>query len=119
MYLRCRKGQAAAEFFLTYGWAIIFVLSVIGCLAYFGVLDPERFTDRREECAMSIYNIYSNSTEARYHDGRCYVEEYYWEETRVVCHETLFSISCYESDTSRKELKSRVVCFYLETGERC
>ena len=35
------KGQAAMEFLMTYGWAILVVLVAIGALAYFGVLNPE------------------------------------------------------------------------------
>ncbi len=38
-----RKGQAAMEFLMTYGWAILVVLAAIGALAYFGVLSPQRF----------------------------------------------------------------------------
>ena len=38
-----RKGQAAMEFLMTYGWAILVVLVAIGALAYFGVLSPNRF----------------------------------------------------------------------------
>jgi hypothetical protein len=38
-----KKGQAALEFLMTYGWAILVVLVSIGALAYFGVLSPERF----------------------------------------------------------------------------
>ena len=38
-----RKGQAAMEFLMTYGWAILVVLIAIGALAYFGVLNPSRF----------------------------------------------------------------------------
>ena len=34
------KAQAAMEFLMTYGWAILVVLVVIGALAYFGVLNP-------------------------------------------------------------------------------
>ncbi len=33
-----RKGQAAMEFLMTYGWAILVVLAAIGALAAFGVL---------------------------------------------------------------------------------
>ncbi len=35
-----RRAQAAMEFLMTYGWAILVVLVVVGALAYFGVLDP-------------------------------------------------------------------------------
>lgn len=38
-----RKGQAAMEFLMTYGWAILVVLVAIGALAYFGVLSPSKF----------------------------------------------------------------------------
>ena len=34
------RAQAAAEFIMTYGWAIMVVLMAIGVLAYFGVLGP-------------------------------------------------------------------------------
>lgn len=36
-----KKGQAAMEFLMTYGWAILVVLAAIGALAYFGVLSPK------------------------------------------------------------------------------
>ena len=38
-----RKSQAALEFIMTYGWAILVVLVAIGALSYFGVLSPDRF----------------------------------------------------------------------------
>jgi len=38
-----RRAQAAMEFLMTYGWAILVVLVAIGALAYFGVLNPSRF----------------------------------------------------------------------------
>jgi len=41
--LKTRKSQAAMEFLMTYGWAILVVLVAIGALAYFGVLSPDRF----------------------------------------------------------------------------
>lgn len=38
-----KRAQAAMEFLMTYGWAILVVLVAIGALAYFGVLNPSRF----------------------------------------------------------------------------
>ena len=38
-----KKGQAALEFLMTYGWAILVVLVAIGALAFFGVLSPDKF----------------------------------------------------------------------------
>ena len=47
---RSRSGQAAMEFIMTYGWAILVVLAAIAALAYFGVLSPEKFLP--EKCLM-------------------------------------------------------------------
>ena len=44
------KGQAAMEFLMTYGWAILVVLAAIAALAYFGVLSPEKFLG--EKCIL-------------------------------------------------------------------
>ncbi len=41
------KAQAAMEFLMTYGWAILVVLVVIGALSYFGVLDPASLLPER------------------------------------------------------------------------
>jgi len=38
-----KKAQAAMEFLMTYGWAILVVLIAIAALAYFGVLNPSRY----------------------------------------------------------------------------
>jgi len=38
-----KKAQAAMEFIMTYGWAILVVLVAIAALAYFGVLSPSKF----------------------------------------------------------------------------
>ncbi|MFH1770235.1 MAG: hypothetical protein ABH828_01625 [archaeon] len=42
-----KKGQAAMEFLMTYGWAILVVMAAIGALAYFGVLDTAGFLPER------------------------------------------------------------------------
>ena len=38
-----RKGQAAIEFMMTYGWAILGVMVAIGALAYFGIFNPAKY----------------------------------------------------------------------------
>ncbi|MBW2967861.1 hypothetical protein KY362_05225 [Candidatus Woesearchaeota archaeon] len=47
---RNKKAQAAMEFLMTYGWAILVVLAAIAALAYFGVLSPDRFLP--EKCTL-------------------------------------------------------------------
>ncbi len=42
-----KESQAALEFIMSYGWAILVVLVAIGALAYFGVLNPDRFLPSR------------------------------------------------------------------------
>ena len=41
------KAQAAMEFLMTYGWAILAVIIVIGALTYFGVLNPSNLVPER------------------------------------------------------------------------
>ena len=48
--IQSKKGQAAMEFLMTYGWAILVVLAAIAALAYFGVLSPEKFLP--EKCVL-------------------------------------------------------------------
>ena len=45
--VQTKRGQAAMEFLMTYGWAILVVLIAIGALAYFGVLNPNSFLPDR------------------------------------------------------------------------
>ncbi len=47
-----KKAQAAMEFLMTYGWAIMVVLVVIGALAYFGVLNPSTLLP--EKCTLPM-----------------------------------------------------------------
>jgi len=42
-----RKAQAALEFLMTYGWAFLVILVMIGALAYFGVLNPTKLLPER------------------------------------------------------------------------
>lgn len=42
-----KRSQAALEFLMTYGWAILVFLVAIGALAYFGVLSPDNFLPHR------------------------------------------------------------------------
>ncbi|RLE42165.1 hypothetical protein DRJ48_04100 [Candidatus Woesearchaeota archaeon] len=50
-----KRAQAAMEFLMTYGWAILVVLVVIGALAYFGILNPSTLLPERCEIQMGLY----------------------------------------------------------------
>ncbi len=50
--MRGKSAQAAMEFLMTYGWAILVVLVVIGALAYFGVLSPSTLLP--EKCTFPV-----------------------------------------------------------------
>jgi len=45
--IKKRKAQGALEFLMTYGWAFLVILIMIGALAYFGILNPSRFLPDR------------------------------------------------------------------------
>ena len=57
-----KKSQAALEFIMTYGWAILVVLVAIGALASFGVLDPGKFLPNRCLIAQGIACIDHKAT---------------------------------------------------------
>lgn len=66
-----RKGQAAMEFLMTYGWAILVVLAAIAALAYFGVLSPDRFVP--DKCVVQgkgvtcgEYGAYASSDQVQF-----------------------------------------------------
>lgn len=44
-----KKSQYAMEFLMTYGWAILVVIAMVGALAYFGVFNPDNFLPIDEE----------------------------------------------------------------------
>jgi len=46
-----KRGQAAMEFLMTYGWAILAAVIVIGVLAYFGVFSPSTYVPN--QCLVS------------------------------------------------------------------
>jgi hypothetical protein len=48
------KSQAAMEFLMTYGWALLVVIIVIAALAFFGLLNPSRFLPEKCEIAPGI-----------------------------------------------------------------
>jgi hypothetical protein len=59
-----RKGQAAMEFLMTYGWAILVVLAAIAALAYFGVLSPGNLLPDRTVFASPIPHTASASIDS-------------------------------------------------------
>jgi len=50
-----KKAQAAMEFIMTYGWAILVVLVAIAALAYFGVLSPAKFLPERCQLPAGLF----------------------------------------------------------------
>lgn len=50
--MKGKRAQAAMEFLMTYGWAILIILVAIAALAYFGVLNPARYV--ADSCTLSL-----------------------------------------------------------------
>src|SRR3989338_4520469 len=73
MMFNKKKGQAAMEFLMTYGWAILVVLIVIGALAYFGVLNPQNMLP--EKCVLGVglscseYQVVTNGAKLKVLNG--------------------------------------------------
>ncbi len=47
-----KKAQAALEFLMTYGWAIMVVMVMVAALAYYGVLNPTKYLPDR--CSFGV-----------------------------------------------------------------
>lgn len=62
-----KKGQAAMEFLMTYGWALLVVLIAIAALAFFGLLNPSKFLPTKCEIAPGLtcmdYNAKTNNAD--------------------------------------------------------
>jgi hypothetical protein len=68
-----RRGQAAMEFLMTYGWAILAAIIAIGVLAAFGVFSPNRLVGSSAALNAPLnadaFNIVSDAGVAA--DGAC------------------------------------------------
>jgi hypothetical protein len=53
-FLFYKKTQAAMEFLMTYGWALLVVLIAIAALVFFGLLDPDRFLPEKVELPIGL-----------------------------------------------------------------
>ncbi len=45
--MNTKKGQAALEFLMNYGWAFLMILALGGALYYYGVIDPTKFVPEK------------------------------------------------------------------------
>jgi hypothetical protein len=48
------RAQAAMEFLMTYGWALLVVLIAIAALAFFGLLNPSRFLPQKADLGSGL-----------------------------------------------------------------
>jgi len=62
------RGQAAVEFLVTYGWAILAAMIVVGALAYFGIFNTQRYVNDvcyfGDQLICEDYAAYQNGTVA-------------------------------------------------------
>lgn len=71
-----KKAQAALEFLMTYGWAILVVLIVIAALGYFNVLNPTMLLPEKctlppgFKCEDHIFNLYTGSAVLKLNNAR-------------------------------------------------
>ena len=105
-----KKSQAALEFLMTYGWAVLIVLVAIGALAYFGVLSPDRFFPQRcsfpagISCLDFSYDIISDIPTLKF----AIKNNLGWDLTGV-------TINPYDTDPSIPNIGS-INCGTLESG---
>lgn len=47
MKVMMKKGQAAVEFLMTYGWAVLMLLTIVGAFTYLGFTNPDQFLQNK------------------------------------------------------------------------
>jgi hypothetical protein len=66
MFKRSKKGQAALEYMITYGWAFVVIIAAISVLGYFGFLNPNKYIPESCEFGEQLkcvdYYVDSNET---------------------------------------------------------
>ena len=66
--IKKKKGQAAIEFLVTYGWAILGAMITIGALSYFGIFNTQRYISDTcyfgDQITCEDYIAFSNGTVA-------------------------------------------------------
>ncbi len=77
-----KKSQAAMEFLMIWGWAIMVAILVIGLLAYFGVFSPGTFIENQfiiyhEECNKNAeYDVYIIPEGLNYNEKRGFISDF-------------------------------------------
>jgi|GEM_PF-664910 len=65
LLLKNKGAQAAIEFLVTYGWAILGVMIVVGTLAYFGIFNTQKYVSDvcyfGDQMTCEDYVLYDNS----------------------------------------------------------
>ncbi len=56
------SAQAAMEYLMTYGWAIVILAVVLGALAYLGVFNPIDYAPKAQPGACSVYRPFGPNT---------------------------------------------------------
>lgn len=64
-----KKGQAAMEFLMTYGWAILAAVIAIGVLAYFGVFSPGKYITGNAVVSTPFYVPAANAMASHGNNG--------------------------------------------------
>ena len=91
-----RRGQAAIEFLVTYGWAIMAAMIVIGALTYFGITNPS--TSLPDKCifanAFECKDFQINTTALRLKVINTQGETIYGNATGIAAYMTDNNVAC-------------------------
>jgi hypothetical protein len=127
-----RKGQAAVEFLMTYGWAVLAAVIAIGVLAYFGVFNSDKLVGDSvflsppfymrawlvtpyeivfeiQNSGPERYNV--KEIKVNYYGGKCYFRPYSY--ISVASERSVqFNIPCLLG--SEKKIKGDIIVRYVK-----
>jgi hypothetical protein len=105
-----KKGQGALEFLMTYGWAFLVILIMIGALAYFGVLNPSRWLPDRCQfgtgtlCREGQYVVTADADHTiraqLVNNGGSHISVYGWTATTDVAAAGACTTICFNDDAA-------------------
>lgn len=59
-----KKGQAALEYLVTYGWAILAIVIVAAILWYFGIFNPSKYAGSKQSGGFATVSVIDYTTTA-------------------------------------------------------
>jgi hypothetical protein len=111
------KAQAAMEFIMTYGWALLVIMVAVGALAYFGILSPQDVLPERcnfqQEFPCTQFQLTAQELKFELQNAAAQVSDITSLEVKETTDSNYYNCSTYDEDPSGKiliEQRQTITC---------